>query len=169
MTVQIDYEYYEWLISQINIPEEKSYRDLFEIMHNVEFVWTVPNDDNRVQDGLDLRVQYLDGRHPQLNLEGATFLEILVSLSRHLAFTDGGNSKAWAWKLLKNLHLHKKSDPLNEDDVQEVKDILETVIWRTYEPNGRGGFFPLSHPEEDQRMVEIWYQMNKYIIERNSL
>ena len=68
---QINYDYYEWLISQIDIPNGKSYNDLFEKMHNLEFVWTVPNDDNRVEDGLDLRIECLGTARKQLSLEGA--------------------------------------------------------------------------------------------------
>ena len=59
---KLDIDYYEWLIDQIVIPNGKSYRDLFELMHNLEFVWTVPNDDNRVQDGWDLRPEFANGK-----------------------------------------------------------------------------------------------------------
>jgi hypothetical protein len=168
-TNPIDFEYYEWLISQIFIPNGKSYRDLFEIMHNTEFVWTIPNDDNRIQDGLDLRSEFSDNRVLKLNLGGVTLLEILVSLSRRVAFTAGGNQEQWAWRLLKNLRLTKKSDSLTEEDIGQVKDILDALIWRTYQRDGRGGFFPLKNPEEDQTKVEIWYQMNKYVIEKSPL
>ena len=167
---QIDYEYYEWLTSHVGITHYgKTYNDLFEAMHNVEFHWTVPNDDNRVQDGLDLRVEFLNGRKTPLNLEGATLLEILISLSRRTAFTAGGSPKKWAWRLIKNLRLNNKSDPLTEKDLAKVNDVLDALVWRTYQKNGRGGFFPLNNPEEDQTKVEIWYQMNKYLIERTPL
>ena len=59
MTTTVDYEYYTWLTKKINIPNGKTYLELFERLHNAEFVWTIPNDDNRVQDGLDLRVALL--------------------------------------------------------------------------------------------------------------
>lgn len=169
MTKTIDYEYYHWLISHIFTPANKSFNELFEIMHNMEFIWTVPNDDNRIQDGFDLRVEFLDGRNNSLNLEGATLLEILVSLSRRVAFTGGGIPEQWAWKLLKNLRLNKMFDPLTEENRLKTHDILDSLVWRTYERDGRGGFFPLKNPEEDQTKVEIWYQMNKYVIERDSL
>jgi hypothetical protein len=55
--------------------------------------------------------------------------------------------------------------PLTEERSQAIDDILDSVIWRTYSPDGRGGFFPLNQPQEDQRKIEIWYQMNKYVIE----
>ena len=162
---QLDVEYYEWLVSQIDIPNGKIYGELFDRMHNLEFVWTVPNDDNRVQDGLELRVEFAQESSHELEARGATFLEVLVALSRRTAFTAGGKQEQWAWRLIKNLRLNKMSDPFTEQKSNRVNDILDTVIWRTYEPNGRGGFFPLNHPQEDQTKVEIWYQMNKYVIE----
>jgi hypothetical protein len=169
---QIDVEYYEWLKGQVEIPNGKSYNDLFERMHNLEFVWTVPNDDNRVQDGLDLRYEFLRERGLEFNtteLTGVTVLEVLIALSRRVAFTGGGEPEQWAWRLMKNLRLHKSSDPLGETKLARVNDILDTLIWRTYERDGRGGFFPLNHPDEDQTKVEIWFQMNKYVLEMDSL
>ena len=163
---QLDVDYYEWLISNIHIPNGKSYRGLFEVMHNTEFHWTIPNDDNRLADGLDLRYEFADSKKNKLKLQGATLLEVLVALSRRVAFTAGGQPKRWAWKLLKNLRLTEKSDPLTERDLERINDVLDALVWRTYEANGRGGFFPLNSPEDDQTKVEIWYQMNKYVIER---
>ena len=93
-------------------------------------------------------------------------LEVLIALSRRVAFTAGGEPDDWAWRLLKNLRLTKSSDPLSEARLRNVDDILDAVIWRTYEPNGQGGFFPLKNPQENQRKIEIWYQMNKYVIEK---
>ena len=163
---KIDYEYYEWLISQIASPEHHSYRDLFERMHNFEFVWVVPHDDNRVQDGLDLRAEFLDGSSKRLALQGATVLEVLVGLSRRVAFVAGGDERIWAWKLLKNLRLHKMVDPLTDVRAQRVDDILYALVWRTYEPNGQGGFFPLDNALDDQTKVEIWVQLNAYVMEK---
>jgi hypothetical protein len=163
----IDFEYYEWLISKIHIPNGKSYNDLFEIMHNVEFHWTVPNDNNRLQDGLDLRYEFTEGKQRNMDLLGPTALEILIALSRRVAFLTDRKPDRWAWKLLKNLRLTGKSDPLTEEARVAVADILDTLIWRTYQPDGRGGFFPLLRAIEDQTKVEIWMQMNAYVTERN--
>ena len=162
-----DYKYYEWLVSQIETPGDRTYNELFERMHNFEFVWFVPNDDNRLQDGLDLRHEFLNGNAPNLRLKGVTMLEILVALSRRLAFTAGGNEHRWAWKLLKNLRLNKMSDPLTEAKAQRIDDILYAVVWRTYDRSGNGGFFPLKDSLDDQTKVELWYQMNAYVIEKD--
>jgi hypothetical protein len=164
---RINYEYYDWLVSQIDIPNGKRYSQLFEIMHNTEFHWTVPNDDNRVQDGLDLRYEFAGDHKDKIELQGVTFLEVLVALSRRVAFNAGGEPHKWAWVLMKNLRLQKCSDPLTRGMMDKVHDTLDTVIWRTYEINGRGGFFPLNNPNEDQTKLEIWHQMSAYILEMN--
>jgi len=172
MPTTVDYEYYIWLTKKIDIPNNKQYLGLFERMHNVEFVWTVPNDDNRVQDGLDLRSEFLniqDGG--EITIGGVTCLEVLVALSRRVAFIADGahHSRKWAWTLLKNLGLQRFSDPLTPEKTARVDNILHDLIWRHYHANGRGGFFPLQNPEVDQTTVEIWYQLNAYVSEMTDL
>lgn len=162
---QVDVDYFNWLISQIASPMNKSYIGLYERMHSLEFVWTIPHDDNRVQDGLDLRYEFLDGSRQRMVLTGASILEVLVSLSRRVAFTAGGDSTVWAWRLIKNIRLNKMTDPLSTENANRIDDVLASLVWRTYSPDGRGGFFPLKDPEQDQTKVEIWYQMNAYVNE----
>lgn len=163
----LDQDYYNWLISNILLPPNKTFNTLFDIMHSREFVWLVPNDDNRLQDGIELRSEFLKGTNKKLELLGATVLEVLIALSRRVSFIAGHSPDRWAWKLIKNLGLDQAFDPLTEEDTLRIDDILETLIYRTYRKDGRGGFFPLRHAEEDQTQVEIWYQMNKYVIERS--
>jgi hypothetical protein len=163
---KIDYEYFEWLVSQIETPpNKKTYNELFSRMHNLEFVWLVPNDDNRVQDGLDLRPEFLNGKNRKIDLPWVTILEVLVAVSRRLAFTAGGEPEPWAWRLIKNLHLNKMSDPLTTDKLNRIDDILYNFVWRQYKRNGEGGLFPLKYTLDDQTKIEIWYQMNAYVIE----
>jgi hypothetical protein len=165
----IDYDYFMWLISQVATPpNSKTYNELFMRMHDLEFVWMVPNDDNRVKDGLELRAEFLDGARGRLKLEGVSILEVLVSLSRRVAFLAGGESDLWAWRLIKNLGLNRAADPITEAQVNRIENTLEGLVWRTYQPDGRGGFFPLKHPAKDQTKIEIWFQMNAYVIERDA-
>lgn len=171
-TTPIDHEYYEWLIAQIKVGNpNKSYLGLFELMHNTEFIWFIPNDDNRVEDGRHLRTDFFrfeKGRRYRKNdlvIDGVSALEVLVALSRRVAFQAGGDPDYWAWRLIKNLKLNRMSDPLSENQIEKIKEILEIVIWRTYERDGQGGFFPLKRNFDDQAATEIWYQMNAYILE----
>jgi hypothetical protein len=172
---RLSHEYYDWLVTQIDIRGARTFNELFGRMHELEFVWFVPNDDNRVQDGLDLRNEFLNKHGHASRREtrdfseamnkGATVLEVLVALSRRVAFTAGGHPKQWAWKLIENLDLDKSSDPLTRHKHEKVDEILDSLIWRTYHRDGQGGFFPLNWADQDQTKVEIWYQMNKYVNE----
>jgi hypothetical protein len=166
MTTKNDLKYFHWLVSQIHIPTQKTYFDLFERLHDTEFVWMVPNDDNRVADGLDLRREW----NKVMVDKGASVLEVVIGLSQRTAFIAGmQDAPHWAWKLLKNVGLTKASDPLTQNKSEQVEMILEDLIWRTYHSNGQGGFFPLKHPNEDQTKIEIWYQLNAYVMEINPL
>ena len=170
MPTLLDIQYFDWLIKQIDVPKGKEYDKLFEQMHNIEFVWTVPNDDNRIQEGEELRHEFISAREfgGTLNLHKATFLEVLVALSRRVAFLAGGTPEQWAWKLVKNINLHNDrfADPLDLEYPDQIVDRIHTVIWRNYREDGRGGFFPLKEPIEDQTKIEIWAQMNAYVNER---
>jgi hypothetical protein len=175
LTPTIEHVYFEWLTGHINFnhgrPNGKTYVDLMGLLHNKEFIWIVANDDNRLEDAEALRHEFISDEgitrpgglldhQPPLSV-----LEIIVSLSVRCAFADGGNAQDWAWTLIKNLDLHRMSDPLSRMDVEEVDDILDTLIYRNYDPDGSGGFFPLNHPQVNQKEVELWYQMNAYIDE----
>lgn len=159
--------YFEYLIAQIHIDrahQSKSFTGLFGCLHNKEFVWIIPNDDNRIVDAFDLRREFWgEGHRPPRT--GVSILEVLVALSRRLEFNAGGNQEVWAWVLIKNLKLHKFCDPLTDRQIKQIDEKLDALVWRTYSPDGQGGFFPLKQPEEDQTKVEIWYQMSTYINE----
>jgi hypothetical protein len=161
----IDYHYFAWLTSQVNTRQGRTYNELFDRLHSIEFVWTVPNDDNRIADGMDLRREFSERTEFSPSVEAVSILEVIVGLSRRLAFMTDWAAEIWAWKLIKNLKLHNMYDPLTSRKVDIIDEKIEALIWRTYEPDGSGGFFPLKNAKEDQTKVEIWYQMNAYVIE----
>lgn len=162
--------YLEWLSQQVKHRKNQNFSELFLLMGTKEFVWVVANDDNRIQDALDLRLEYYReiGYKPYITtdlLGEVSVLEILIVLSKHLAFQAGGLANVWAWQLLTNLGLQKMSGHLTRREVDEVDEKLERLIYRTYSRDGLGGFFPLSWPDSDQRKVELWYQMAAYQFE----
>ena len=176
MPSEISQAYFEWLIKQIRNRSMKSYLGLFEILHNKEFVWTVAGDQHRVRDAMDLRVDFLNYRtdisrkdvaaFKDEMINSATMLELIISLSRRVSFNSfKGTPDEWAWKLLSNIGLNLKYDPLTDRAIRKIDEILDTVIWRTYDRHGVGGFFPVENHPDDQRQVELWYQMNYYLIE----
>jgi hypothetical protein len=173
MSASLDELYFDWLYGQVCSVRakspSKSYRELLHILYTTEFLWLIPNDDNRVQDGKDLRYEFLNEvetprDHMWLRL-GCSFLEFLIALSRRAAFETEQDATTWFWELLENLALNKLNDRADISH-QEVDEILDRVIWRTYNPDGSGGLFPLLYFEKDQRGVEVWYQLNEYIDQR---
>lgn len=89
-------------------------------------------------------------------------LEMLIALSRRLSFEADGEPRAWFWHLMRNVRL----DAITDDGSYSEKDvdkILDSIIWRTYEPSGKGGLFPLRDAKEDQTQIELWYQLAAYL------
>lgn len=138
---------------------------------DIEYIWLVPNDDNRVEDGKDLRHEFLVAcgitNPDQAWLDmGCSMLEMLIGLSRRLAFEAEGEPRDWFWHLLKNLGLHEYNDRnYNRSAADDIDEKANDVIWRRYLPDGRGGLFPLQHAQEDQTRVELWYQLAAYLEE----
>ena len=174
MSKPLDEQYLVWLYSQVgsvyNRNPSKSYWRLLKLLYNKEFLWIIPNDDNRAEDGRDLRVEFIEQRNIQhvdrdwMRL-GCSMLELLIGLSRRLAFEAEGEPRGWFWKLMENIGLAEYNDhALFSDD--QVNKVLDDVILRTYKRNGAGGLFPLKKTVEDQREVELWYQMNAYVVEK---
>lgn len=170
--IQIDEPYFEWLKSQIEFP--RTFKKTFEILiwrlHNKEFVWVVPGDDNRIQDARDLREKFEHEIDTSVFVgyfykDYVSILEIIITLSKDLEFVASGLAPEWAWRLIDNLGLNNFYDPLTKPKLIQLDEILERLIWRTYDRDGRGGFFPLLDPKEDQTKVELWYQLNAYVNE----
>lgn len=171
MIPELDEEYFIWLVSQVSSVKSKvrskTYWSLLGLLHEREFAWFVPNDDNRVEDARQLQCEFLEAMgidyEPRHGI--CSFLEMMVALSRRLSFEVERQPRWWFWHLMHNLGLSEYTDarPFARSEVTEV---LDAVIWRTYSPNGVGGLFPLDRPREDQTKVEIWYQMQAYLIER---
>jgi hypothetical protein len=62
----LDDLYLIWLYEQVGDVKVRSrnrtYWDLFRQLYSIEFIWFIPNDDNRAEDGEDLREQFLEDR-----------------------------------------------------------------------------------------------------------
>jgi hypothetical protein len=122
----------------------------------------VPNDDNRARDGLDLRRRFERETSIMLpDLGECTMLEFLVALSIRLNetvydYNDPDRVSDWFGELIDNLEVDRKS----------IDEIFQCLNGRTYDYNGgNGGLFPLENPREDQREIEVWYQMMAYLRE----
>ena len=177
MSAYLDEEYFIWLYSQIgNVSSKNPARTHWKLakqLYTKEFIWLVPNDDNRKHDGIYMRHEFLESQHlpdtedPPWMEMGCSMLEMLIALSRRLGFQTDDDPRAWFWELIENLGIGmawSADKRYTEAKAQFVDDAIDRVIWRTYEPSGQGGLFPLPEATEDQRGVELWYQLGAYLI-----
>lgn len=168
MTETLDDQYLEWIYNLIGRQERNvDHWNLLEALNNYDFVMIVPNDDNRAEDGEAIRKEFSDDTGVRPNYTwmhtNCTVLEMMLGVAYHLSFELDGEVGKWFWLLIDNLDLTKYNDRrFNERWVNEV---IERVVWRQYSYDGRGGLFPLKEPREDQRHVEIWFQMEAYMLE----
>lgn len=173
--------YFEWLSAQVGqtleTDPEKSYWFMLGKLHSEKFVARVSYDENRADDGLSLREEFVSMYengpvNPAIFSEPCSMLEFFVALSRRYDFliydsATGDRTVECFWKMLHNLGLDGLTDeeyyPANGPDI--VGETCARLVSRRYARDGSGGIFPLKRPKEDQRKVEIWYQMNAYILE----
>lgn len=136
------------------------------------------NDSDRAADGTDLRYSFMADSN-LMNTEHiynvfktpCSFLELCVGLADRMAVilyrpSDGPKVHLFFWEMMDNLGLleytnaHIADGSVKADDIFKIVD---DVNMRKYDRNGVGGLFPLKDAAEDQRNVELWYQMTNYI------
>ena len=169
--------YLKWLISKVeflDFPEK--YDRLFSALHRREFIWKHPMDKNRASDALELRNRYFveTGLKAPWHPVQATVLEVLISIASSMDFIcsplDEDNTKIIFWKLMSNLGLSDVSDLYYESLGGDtfVYQIIDRFMNREYDVDGRnGGLFPMKKPRQNQREVELWYQMHQYLSDPN--
>jgi hypothetical protein len=160
----IEEVYFKWLcakVEKLNGPPTPSltHWKLFRILHTTEFVWFIPNDDNRIMDGLELRIYFLSESRCQDDKDwmaaGCSVLEMLIAFANRAEFMTDEPALEWFWRFIENLNLTRFTE--------NISNVLERFVWRTYQPSGVGGLFPIRSPRRDQRLVEIWYQFCDYL------
>ncbi len=162
--------YFLWLCDQIGIgASDRGRRKLAVFLLHQDFESQIPNDTNRAADGIELRDRWsLDH-----NIDApCTVLEMMIALAYRMddnISRPGArpNAEPWFWEMVDNLGLLEYTGQLDLDrDIRfENESNIDVFLSREYHRNGEGGMFPLRHPEQDQRKVELWYQMNAYCME----
>lgn len=172
MSSQLDELYFQWLYSLVADSDEhrksRTYWNVLRQLFGKEFVWLIPNDDNRIEDGRYLRIEFIEALDlhdidPEWMNLGCSIFELIVGLARRLVFAAEGETAAWFWHLIGNLGIRYNDN--TRFNPEEVEEILDNLNFRTYEPDGRGGLFPLKHPHRDQTKLELWFQMQSYLLE----
>jgi hypothetical protein len=170
-----DEEYLTWLygkVASVHLrSRQRSYWTLFRQLYKKEFVWNHPRDENRAHDAVALRGDFMDEEDwGYMDREWfdapPSVLEVLVAIARRLSVEVDGEPRQWFWEMMHNLGLESFNDA-SQYPPKEVEVILDTLVRRKYTRDGRGGLFPLRHADRDQRQVELWYQLQSYLIEND--
>lgn len=166
-------DYFDWLCEIVcgeRHTESLSFRKLLGYLHNTEFVWSVPMDENRAWDGVDLRYRFACRRSgvEEMYLKGpCSVLEMMVALAVRceIEIMDdplmGDRTGQWFWGMIVNLGLGAMSD--DRFDENYVREVVERFLYRDYDSDGKGGLFTVKNCDRDLRTVEIWYQLNWYL------
>lgn len=168
-------EYFDWL-SYIACGEryskQVSFHKLLKHLHDTTFVYSIPRDSNRAEDGVALRFRFIhENEYPDYYaryIDGeCSVLEMILALSIRCEETImddpkyGDRKGQWFWGMIVSLGLGSMTD--DRYDEQYVNDILTRFLNREYEENGHGGLFTVKNPPHDLRDVEIWIQMCYYL------
>lgn len=149
--------------------EEISYRKLLTKLHNTEFTYFVPNDDNRADDGIQLRRKFAGNDEEVFGyLDGpCSVFEMMVALAIRCETTImddpkvGDRTGQWFWGMIKNLGLSTMYDDNYDEEI--VEKVIDRLLKREYEADGSGGLFTVRNCDHDLRKMEIWAQMNWYL------
>lgn len=173
-TDHINDEYFDWLCKLIDskrFSKHVSYRRLLMHLHDIEFTWCISRDENRADDGIQLRRKFALA-HDDVSLSNyisgpCSVLEMMVALANRCEEaimdddTRGDRTGQWFWGMIHNLGLSTMTDLYF--DRESVDDIIARLLNREYEADGRGGLFTVKHCVYDLRTVEIWCQLSWYL------
>ena len=175
---EVSNEYFEWMyhiVCNKRYSEHISYRKLFMHLHNFEFVSYIRGDENRINDGIQLRRRFsIDSGYEDNYLssylkEPCSVLEMMIALAlngeQHIMDDPkyGNRTGQWFWNMIVSLGLSNMDD--RNFDGLYFKEVMQRFLNREYERNGRGGLFTIHDPSLDMRSAEIWYQFMWYLNE----
>ena len=145
-----------------------SYNHLLSYLGHREFTIIIPNDINRAEDGIDLRLRYqaFTGEHISRSIP-CSVLEMMIALAIRCeeSIMDnpayGDRTAQWFWSMIRTLGLYSMTD--DRFDQEYVDSVIDRFLNREYAPNGEGGLFKIPDCKYDLRKIEIWYQLCWYL------
>lgn len=173
----INRQYFKWICNIISDDKNHCCNDfisLLEILNDIPFQVSIPQDMNRVEDGISLRYKFgFALSYPQaiiaelLDCKDASVLEVLAALAvrceEHIMCDPdiGDRTGMWFWNMIDNLGLGSMTN--NKIDIDYVHKVIIRLFNHDYSPNGDGGLFTVLDCPIDLRNEEIWYQMCWYL------
>lgn len=131
-------------------------------------------DENRAKDGVNMRNLFcdayrLDGEQMQaiFGSKPCSMLEMMIALAVRIEDDFMGtestnNVPRWFWSMIFSMGLNICSDSCF--DSNKVDHIILQFIEHKYAPDGRGSLFNIPMHNLDFRNMQIWDQMNQWLI-----
>lgn len=166
-------EYFQWLKEQADFIEfGDDYDRLLSKLYAMDYTPVLRMDQNRLADAMTMRERICATYGFKRPAYSCSFLEFLVALSFRMHYIcDAPNEyrvKEFFWRLLYNLQINEFSNHIwNEECERRVEDAVNRVNTHTFEADGAGGLFPMAAPKQNQRNLEVWYQLNQYLQDPN--
>lgn len=185
--------YFDWMCDSIDMndpPVDKSYWNMLNILNIHEFTYPRKQhmDVNRVVDAMDMRHTFLneyfkDHYHNCVEspFKGIkpSLLEVMVALARRCE-TDimydaemGDRTGKWFWMMIENIGWLDFDDETilnHSESTALLNNQIDILLNRKYRYSGDGGgLWPLKNPDKDQREVDIWSQMTRFLSERGEI
>jgi len=172
--------YFDWLFKKVtsSSPIRKRYKKLLKYLFERDFYWSIPLDENRCFDALNLREEFFDefvDIYYPISVEeiednfkpnSCNLFEMMVALALRIELDiignqNYGNYEVWFWRMINNLGLYTMDD--HNFDREMVSKVIDIFLNRKYEPDGEGNIFYIRGDSRDMREVEIWCQLCWYV------
>lgn len=183
----LKHSYFAWLYNIVDPNGVAKITKLCYLLYSRRFTWFIPNDDNRCQDGIELRETFLD-QNPKdrdYNTDATdlfmqrecSVLEVLVGIAKRIDFIMYDQNQEeltakWFAMMVTNLGLQIYTDEkynsyaLPSEVEAQINEVVYNWLERRYDDLGTGSIFPLKKaPRLTMRRTEIWMQMQAYIQE----
>lgn len=169
--------YFDHLASEICKKEHHiyDYSMLLRRLYDIPFEVRVEMDENRKIDAYTMKMEYIESDFgPEYGAEvlekrEISVLEVLFALAKRMErdilgdpMLENDNSYVYFWDMLRNLDVEK----YRNDNFRGVNVDEKVCKWlrRDYTRDGKGSIFCVTKSKVDMRKVEIWSQMQEYIM-----
>ena len=177
---RIENDYLFWMRDLVRNPDmtgRNGYLQLLRKLHEIPFHSSLYMDENRAEDGRELRYRFgYDRGYSREDIDETigmrrhcSMLEMMVALSLRMEENimqndeEGNRTGIWFWSMVASLGLMSEYD--GNFYAGDVEAIVRDFRDRKYDRDGRGGLFTVKHCREDMRKLEIWYQMSEWLNE----
>lgn len=172
--------YFEWILCRVGTKDRDpaGYSELLRYLDSVGYIYTIPMDGNRADDGICLRYRYgsENGISPAvissvLDIRDCSMLEMAAALAirceEDVMYDPqiGDRTGIWFWIMIDSLGLGEMTD--GHFNREAADGIILAFLEHRYEPNGQGSLFRITEEgtggSSDLRRMELWNQMGVFL------